>query len=85
MILRMRKPLQKELETFEKLKLTLLGEEGKYAVIAGEELLGIYTSYEDASKEGYRKCGLNPFLVRKIAMIEPINFFTRDFLAPCLT
>jgi hypothetical protein len=72
-------PLQKELETFERLKPELLSEEGKFAVIFDGELIGVFAAYEDALKSGYAKCGVKPFLVKKILAIEPVNFFTRNF------
>ena len=77
--------LEKELETYERLKEQLLLEsDGKYAVISGDALLGVYSTYDDALKIGYEKCSLNPFLVKKITAIEPINFFSRS-LDPCHT
>jgi hypothetical protein len=77
--------LEKELETFGKLKAGLLAEdEGKFAVISGGELLGVYSTYDDALKIGYEKCELRPFLVKKITAIEPVNFFSRS-LSPCPT
>lgn len=81
----MSKPLQQELETFERLRDQLLQDEGKYAVIGGQELLGVYTSYDDALKMGYERYGLAPFLVRKISVMEPVHFFTRHIPQPCLT
>ena len=78
-------PLSLELETFEKLKPKLLADEGKYAVIKGDVLLGVYSNYEDALKIGYEKSGLEPFLVKKISAIEPVNYFTRDVFTPCHT
>jgi hypothetical protein len=71
-------PLEKELETFEKLRPDLLSQDGQFAVISGEQLLGVYSTYEDALKIGYEKCGLQPFLVKKIQAVEPINFFSRS-------
>jgi hypothetical protein len=79
------KPLQAELETFEQMKDRLLEDEGKFAVIHGSELIGVFSSYEDALKMGYQECKLDPFLVKKISAIEPINLFTRELLVPCLT
>lgn len=79
------KPLQTELETFEQMKDRLLEDEGKFAVIHKTELIGVFSSYEDALKAGYQKVNLLPFLVKKIAAIEPINFFSRDLLQPCHT
>ena len=75
--------LEKELETFEALKSELIVNEGKFALIAGSELLGIFDTQADALKEGYRERGLEPFLVKKISAIESISFFTRDYFISC--
>lgn len=77
--------LEKELETFNRELPNLLAEEGKYAVIAGDQIMGVYVSYEDALKVGYEKCELKPFLVKKIQAIEQVQFFTRDLVFPCPT
>ena len=70
-------PLENELATYERLKPSLLAQdEGKFAVISGEELLGVYSTYDDALAIGYEKKKLEPFLVKKILAIEPVNFFT---------
>lgn len=77
--------LEQELATFEKLKNQLVSEnEGKYAVISGTELLGVYSTYDDALAIGYEKKKLEPFLVKKILAAEPVNYFTRP-LTPCRT
>jgi hypothetical protein len=76
--------LETELQTFQKLRASLLSDEGKYAVIAGEDLLGVYSTYDDALKIGYEKRKLEPFLVKKIEAIEPVNFFSRP-LSLCRT
>jgi hypothetical protein len=77
--------LEKELETFERLKSQLLADqEGKFAVISGTELLGVYSTYDDALAIGYEKKKLEPFLVKKIVAIEPVNFFSRS-LTSCRT
>lgn len=70
---------QQELETFERLKDQLLRDEGKFAVISGKELLGVYATYDDALQIGYERYNLTPFLVKKISVVEPLNFFTRHF------
>jgi len=77
--------LEQELATFERLKSQLVSEhEGKFAVISGTELLGVYSTYDDALAIGYEKKKLEPFLVKKILAIEPVNFFTRS-LTLCRT
>jgi hypothetical protein len=51
-------------------------------LVHGNDVVGVWDSYEDALKEGYRQFGLQPFLVKRIEAIEQVHFFTRD-LAPC--
>ncbi len=73
--------LNTELNTYKDALPTLLGQIGKYVVIKGQEIVGIYDSYEDALKFGYGKFNLDPFLVKRIAPSEQVSFFTRDFRA----
>jgi hypothetical protein len=69
--------LEKELATF-KAKLPELKEhEGKFALVHGDDFVDVYTSYEDAIKEGYRKFKLEPFLVRQIHASEQALFISR--------
>lgn len=76
--------LEKELETYQRLLTAeLSGQDGRFALIAGSDLLGVYDSYNDALTVGYERCGLAPFLVKKIAAVETIAYFTRDFGAGC--
>ncbi len=80
----MANPLEKEIETFHKLLPSLLADEGKFAVIHGDKLIGTFGIYEDALRRGYEVCGLHSFLVKKIASFEtPMNFTRR--LTPCHT
>lgn len=75
--------LDTELKTFQKLLPTLLEEQGRFALICGEELKGVFSAYEDALKSGYDQCGLQPFLVKKISAEEQTFFFTRDLGTTC--
>ena len=77
--------LDKELETFHRELPNLLANEGKFAVVSGDQILGVYTSYEDALTIGYEKCGLKPFLVKEIRAIEEVRFLSRDLTFPCPT
>ena len=77
--------LETELKTYEAQKQNLLADEGKYVVIHGTKVLGIYATYEDALKVGYEKCKLEPFLVKKIQAVEPVNFVSRDIPLECPT
>jgi len=70
--------LQRELKKYQELLPTLSSDEGKFAVIADDELVGIFESYGDALAAGYQKAVLKPFLVKQIAKTEVIAYFTRD-------
>lgn len=70
--------LEHEMATYQAHLLELLANEGKYAVVRGEEIAGAYDSYDDALQAGYDRYGLVPFLVKKISRVEPIQYFSRD-------
>ena len=70
--------LEKEIETYNRALPNLADQEGKFVVIQGDEVLGVYVSYEDALKVAYEKYGLSAFLVKKIQTIEQVQFFSRD-------
>ena len=78
-------PLEKEIETYNRELPTLIAEDGKYVLIRGDEVLGTFSSYEDALKEGYQTCGLEPFLVKQIQAVQQVQYFTRMLDAQCLT
>ena len=72
-------PLKKELETYRRLLPSLLDRQGQFAVISGEQLLGTFSTWEDACKVGYSTLGTaTPFLVKKIEENEQVNYFTRN-------
>ena len=76
-------PLEKELSVYDANLIDLvLANEGKYVVIFGSEIGGVFESYEEALKAGYDKYELEPFLVKQINRNEPIYYFSRD-LSPC--
>jgi hypothetical protein len=77
--------LEKEIETFNRELPNLLAEEGKFVVVSGDKIIGVYDSYEDALKIAYEKCGLKPFLVKKIQAVEQIQYFSRDLNFGCRT
>jgi len=73
--------LQKELATYEREKSRLVSEsEGKFALVHGDHVAGVWDTYEDALKAGYGQFGLEPFLVKQIQAIERVHFFTRDLV-----
>jgi hypothetical protein len=68
--------LEKELATYKQKLPELKQYEGKFALVHDVNV-DIYTSYEDAIKEGYNKCGLQPFLVKQIHATEQAQFISR--------
>jgi hypothetical protein len=78
-------PLAKELETYQKILPTIMTDEGKYALVFGDELLGVFADYEEALKAGYAKAKLAPFLVKKISGAESIAYFSREIDGACHT
>ena len=70
---------KEELAAYEREKDRLVkGNEGRYVVIRGGNVAGIWDTYEDALHAGYEKFGLERFLVKRIQGIDRIQFFTRD-------
>ena len=66
--------LEKELATYRKELPSLLAQEGKYVLIHGDEMAGIWDTQEDAVQAGDERFGLEPFLVKQILKIEPAPF-----------
>jgi hypothetical protein len=55
----------------------LLGDEGKFVLIKGDDVVGVWETYADALKEGYQKFQLEPFMVKRIEAVERVQRFTR--------
>ena len=70
--------LEKELRTYAEKLPELLAEQGRFVLISGEDMLGTFAAYEDALAAGYEKCGVRPFLVKRISAVEQANFFSRS-------
>lgn len=70
--------LSVELAVYEANLPELLGSEGKFVLISGEEIAGAFATYGEALDAGYEKYGLKPFLVKQIRAAEPIHYFSRD-------
>lgn len=59
--------LQKEVEYYQANKEELLKHyKDKFALIKGEELMGTYTTWEEAFNEGVEKLGNVPFLIKQV-------------------
>lgn len=77
--------LDTEVATYQRLLPTLAADEGKFAVIVGERLVGLFDAYADALAAGYKAAKLDAFLVKRISGIETVAYFSRDILTPCRT
>jgi hypothetical protein len=63
--------LEKEWETYERQRAHLLEtHEGKFVLIHGGEVLGVFASRSEARRAGYRKLGKEPFFVQEIVASE---------------
>jgi hypothetical protein len=69
--------LDKELETYREKLPSLLLSEGKFALVHGGEIVGIFDTYPDALSEGYRRFKLEVFLVKQIQAVEQAHFIAR--------
>ena len=74
--------LEKELETYKAQLPVMSANHGKYVVIHGDQVVGIFEAYGDAIKKGPDDFGLKPFLVKQIQVMEQVQFISR-LVAPC--
>ena len=66
--------LQKELEFFESKKAEWLQDHrDKYVLIKGEEFIDVFASFEDTYKAGVKLYGNQPFLIKKVTEVEPVE------------
>ncbi len=74
--------LDLELKTYDARRDELLASaEGKFALIRREEVAEIYDSQEDAIREGYRRFGNVPFLVKQVLRVEVPQELVSNLLA----
>lgn len=76
--------LEQELATYNAKLPELKEHEGQFALIHGSEVVGVFSTYEDAIKIGYDKFGLDPFLVKQVNTLEQVQFISR-FADPCIS
>ena len=66
--------LEVELRFFESKKEEWLEKHrGRYVLIKGEELMGVFTSLEDAYNEGVKQYGNQPFFIKQVTEVENIE------------
>ena len=73
--------LEREMQKYKaELPRLLVQNEGKYVLIADDEIVGIYETYADAMNVGYQTRKLEPFLVKQIKEVDPVHYITRPVL-----
>ncbi len=72
--------LEGELAAYRAKLPTLTQHEGKFVLIHGEDAVDFFSTYEDATKAGYQKFKLEPFLVKQILTTEPVFFISRNVI-----
>jgi hypothetical protein len=75
--------LEAELALYNSKLPELTKDEGKFVLIQGQDIAGVFGTYDDALNEGYKAFGLEPFLVKRIQAIEQVQFISRLTLNPC--
>ena len=77
--------LETELATYERLRPELLADPekvGKYVLIKGEELLGLFTTRSGALTRGYEQSLYEPFMVKQLLEVEPVYYLSRTLTGP---
>lgn len=69
--------LEVELATYKSKLDELKQHEGKFVLIHGQDVAGVFDTYEDAIKDGYEKFALTPFLVKRIQSFETAQLASR--------
>jgi len=72
--------LDKEIATYREHFQELLAHEGKYVLIVGEEIIGLYDTREEAIRAGYERFGPIPLLARKISREEEVAVIMSPFV-----
>jgi hypothetical protein len=66
--------LERELHTYDRERPALLAHEGKFVLIRGDDVSGVFDGYTDALRAGYERFGFDQFLVRQIRAVDPVEF-----------
>ena len=73
--------LREEIETYFDINTEYLEKaRGKFLLMKGPNVLGVFESEKDAIKVGYEKFGNEPFLVKEVLEVEPELDFTANIL-----
>ena len=74
--------LELEIATYNAKLPELMANAGRFVLIKGEQVEGIYDTYADGLRAAYGKFPEGQFLLKRVAPTETVSFFTRD-LAVC--
>lgn len=77
--------LEREAEAFRRELPGLLADpanRGLFALVHGDQLVGLYPGFEVALAAGYDKFGLGPFLVKEVTDHEVPRYFSRSLRCP---
>ena len=66
--------IAQEIATYRARLPEFLAHEGQFVLIKGDQIIGFYADFSAALQEGYRRFGLVPLLVKKIAAVEPVVY-----------
>jgi hypothetical protein len=66
---------EREMATYQRELPNLLDREGKWVLIRGDEVLGVWDGFGDVLKAGYERCGLGNFFVKQILKHEKPGWF----------
>lgn len=66
--------LRTELDTYKANLDKWSDENGKFTLIKGDEVVGFYPTSIAALQEGYKRFKLDSFLVKRICIVDPVQF-----------
>lgn len=72
--------LQQELLKYRQELTRLLqeGQEGRFVLIQGDQLIGVWENEEEALRQGYDRFLMKPFLVKAVRASEKPHYFSRN-------
>jgi hypothetical protein len=64
------KEIEREIQTLQRDYTAIMENEGKFVLIQGDSVVAYFDSYTEAINEGYKRFGLDNFLVRQVRTHE---------------
>jgi len=75
--------LERELQTYQRELKNYLKEKGKFILIRGDQVVGVWENEEEAVEAGDQLFPLEPFLVKEIQEVEQPRFIPYDIAPKC--